>query len=942
MLTGRRLETRLQPGDSVEATGVIGRGDFGQRELKVSAIRRIPASGPAPEPALIALKRNPLERRAGQLVTFLGVVTEYRRRNGDEVLMLASAKGEPALVSVVARREMRESARLRRFGPGDMVSVTGVLRAISDSGANGGVRANMLYVRSERDVAGMGITARERRMAMLVAIGIILLTLAGVAAFRFQMRRAGRRLALAHAQLHATYAVASDAILMITDDWTVLDANEAAAALFQRPRTELIGAEALPLLSAENWFSVTTLERQLASDGVADRDLFIEVHGGPTSAAKVRFTAVDLGGSRRIVATLRDVTGEMRMEAELRGVFAAMTDIVLVFGADGEYLKVPATGSATPKWSPDMVLGRNVRDVLPAAEAEHVCEVITAALASRSPVVYDYSLPVGGETVWYNATVTRLDDRSVVWIARDITAQHHAVNALRESEARYRDLFDNNPAPMWVYDSESLRILSVNNAAVEHYGYSREEFLGKTLLDMRPAEDVPEFQRRHQDDEYVAGHRGTYRHLRKDGTVIHVEVYVNATSAISTPAGTARLVLITDVTERLRVEEQLRQSQKIEAVGLLAGGVAHDFNNILTAIQAHTDFVLDAADQSTTVHSDALEIRNAATRAANLTRQLLAFSRKQILKPAPTDVNEIVASMQTMLARLIGEDIEIVTRPGANLGTVLVDPGQFEQVLLNLSLNARDAMPKGGVLSIHTANVRLGAAEAARYPGLAPGGYVRVTVADTGVGMGPHVLAHLFEPFFTTKDAGRGTGLGLSMVHGIVAQSGGHISVSSVPNVGSTFDVFLPHAQCPELREQLKKAAPARGTETVLLVEDEEAVRAVAHRMLRRQGYRVIEASNGEEALRVAGEYPDRIHMVVTDAVMPGMAGSEVVRHLQGGRPDIRALFISGYTEDEILRRDIFTGNAALLEKPFSTEELAAAVRAVLDGASPRREPAAA
>ncbi len=388
-----------------------------------------------------------------------------------------------------------------------------------------------------------------------------------------------------------------------------------------------------------------------------------------------------------------------------------------------------------------------------------------------------------------------------------------------------------------------------------------------------------------------------------------------------------------DITDLRSLEEQLRQSQKMEAVGRLAGGIAHDFNNLLTAINGYCDLILEDLSAQDPLRPDLLEIRRAGERAATLTRQLLAFSRKQVLEPRVINLNTIVQNMDNMLRRLLGEDIELHTHFQPNVGLVKADPGQLEQVILNLAVNARDAMPKGGKLTIETSNAVLDEDYARTHQTVVPGCHTLLAVSDTGCGMDSETQAHLFEPFFTTKDPGKGTGLGLSMVYGIVKQSGGSIWVYSEPEQGSTFKIYLPSLQealepdaSPEPPEKL-----ANGSETVLVVEDENAVRSFTRMVLQRSGYQVIEASNGEEALSLAREQPGEIQLLVTDMVMPGMGGRQVAEALEQQRPGVRVLYLSGYTENAIVQRGSLGSELPFLQKPFTMEALLRKVRQVLD-----------
>jgi two-component system cell cycle sensor histidine kinase/response regulator CckA len=395
------------------------------------------------------------------------------------------------------------------------------------------------------------------------------------------------------------------------------------------------------------------------------------------------------------------------------------------------------------------------------------------------------------------------------------------------------------------------------------------------------------------------------------------------------------VVALHDVTEERSLEEQFRQAQKMEAVGQLAGGVAHDFNNLLTVISSYSEMLLDARPANDSDRADLEEIKHAASRAAGLTRQLLAFSRKQVMQPRVLDLNsEVIGGLEKMLRRLIGEDIELMTTLDKDLDLVRADPGQLEQVIVNLAVNARDAMPNGGRLVIETANAELGNEDAGRHFGAKPGHYVMLAVSDTGTGMSRETMSRMFEPFFTTKEQGKGTGLGLATVHGIVKQSGGDIWVYSEPGEGTTFKVYLPRVD--ETVAEAMVVSPKRyehgGGETILLVEDEDALRSLARKILVSRGYTVLEARHGQEALSLCEGPEPAIDIVLTDAVMPGMSGRALAERLAALRPSARVLLMSGYTDDDMLRRGILDPRMAFLQKPFTPTALAQKVRETLDG----------
>jgi CheY-like chemotaxis protein len=386
----------------------------------------------------------------------------------------------------------------------------------------------------------------------------------------------------------------------------------------------------------------------------------------------------------------------------------------------------------------------------------------------------------------------------------------------------------------------------------------------------------------------------------------------------------------------MQLEQQFRQAQKMEAVGRLAGGVAHDFNNLLTVISGNADLLLEDLAPEDPHRRDVEEMRKAAESAASLTRQLLAFSRQQVLKPRVLDVNAVLAGAEKLLKRLIGEEIQLVALLGSDLGRVKADPGQLEQVVMNLAVNARDAMPNGGKLTLETANVDLDDTYLQGHPVAKPGPYVMLAVSDTGVGMDEHTKARIFEPFFTTKETGKGTGLGLATVYGIVKQSQGFIWVYSEPQHGTTFKIYLPRVDQPA--ERVQDVVPAgeslQGTETILIVEDTAGVRAAAGTVLKRRGYTVLEAPDGAAALRRAAEHRGPIALLLTDVVMPGMSGRDLARQLGAVRPDLRVLFMSGYTDDAIVRHGVLEPGVMYLQKPFTPDSLGRKVREALD--SPR------
>jgi PAS domain S-box-containing protein len=664
-------------------------------------------------------------------------------------------------------------------------------------------------------------------------------------------------------------------------------------------------------------------------------------------------------------------------------------------------------------------------------------------------------------------TITPVRDRQgaishFIAVKQDVTARKLAEEQLREgaqrsarAEREFRTLFAGNPLPMWIYDLTTLRFLEVNDAAVQRYGYERDEFLAMTIKDIRPSEDVDQLVTHVSQPRDPWQSAGNWRHRLKSGRVIDVEITSHTITFAEQPAvlvvaqditerkqavetlraaeertrfalqsanvgiwdmdyttgvvrwsevleghygfqpgtfggtfpdfverihpddrasvletvgsamksgadfstqnrsiapdgtvrwlsGAGRILLgehgepvrgvgiSQDVTERRKLEAQFQQAQKMEAVGRLAAGVAHDFNNLLTVILGYCELLLPDFQAGDPHRADLEEIQKAGTRAAGLTRQLLAFSRKQIIEPTVLDLNAVVSEMRAMLVRLIGEDVKVVVDPGPKLALLKADRGQVEQIVMNLAVNARDAMPKGGTLTIATANIELDEDYAATHDGVTPGSYVTLTVTDTGMGMTPEVQAHLFEPFFTTKEVGKGTGLGLATVHGIAKQSGGSVGVYSELGKGTSFHVYFPRVEAAGVAVDAKPPVTRRPPveEKVLVVEDAEGLRELVRRLLQRQGYTVLVASNADEALRLFEEHPS-IDLLLTDVVMPGASGPELTRQLVERRPALKVVYMSGYTEEAIVQHGV--PRIAFLHKPFTSDTLVRKLREVLD-----------
>jgi PAS domain S-box-containing protein len=542
---------------------------------------------------------------------------------------------------------------------------------------------------------------------------------------------------------------------------------------------------------------------------------------------------------------------------------------------------------------------------------------------------------------------------SEMWNIAERTAETRSLNTgleqrvaertaqLAEQRAFLRQVIDLDPNFVFAKDRDG-RFTLVNQAIAEAYGTTVDGLLGKRDADFNPnKEEVEQFRRDDLEvmdtlkekfipEEIITDAEGKVRWLQ------------TIKRPIVSPDGTVSQMLgvATDITARKQAEEalndseeQLRQAQKMEAVGKLAGGVAHDFNNLLTVINGHTALSLRQLNDSDPLHRKLTAIKEAGERAASLTRQLLAFSRKQILQPKVLDLNEVVFETNKILRPLIGEDIDLLIGLTPELGKVKADPNQVEQVLINLAVNARDAMPLGGKLTIETDNVHIDEEYAAHHFSITPGQYVLLAVSDTGCGMDEATRSHIFEPFFTTKEMGKGTGLGLSTVYGVVKQSGGHLWVYSEIGRGTTFKIYLPRVDSPseELKRTPEETKLQTGNETVLLVEDEAIVRDMTREILQESGYQVLEAKHGQEALLIADQYPGVIHLMLSDVVMPGMSGRELAEQLASLRQDMRVLYMSGYTDDAIVHHGVLDDGMAFIEKPFTPSSLARKVRDTLN-----------
>lgn len=508
-------------------------------------------------------------------------------------------------------------------------------------------------------------------------------------------------------------------------------------------------------------------------------------------------------------------------------------------------------------------------------------------------------------------------------------AQHVAERALRESEERYRRIVETTNEGVWQLD-EKTRTTFVNERMATLLGYTPEQLLGVSMLEFVHEDSRSAVKAGITSRGRSASSQLEARFVRSDGKDLWA--LLDSTPIFEGSGYAGALAMVMDVSQRKRLEDQLRQAQKMEAIGNLAGGVAHDFNNILSVILGYAEMILEGLKPGDPLRDDLEELNRASERARDLTAQLLAFSRRQILEPRTLDLNRVLSGLESMLRRLLREDIELSFLTSQDIGTVRADSGQIEQIVINLLVNARDAIHDGGKISIETGNVDLDAEYAAAHHDVTPGRYVMLAVSDTGVGMDATVQERIFEPFFTTKEQDHGTGLGLATVFGIVKQSGGHIWVYSELGEGSTFKIYFPRTQGQvDTAPTPQTPTTLHGTETILIVEDQDQLRTMMRVALRRHGYNVLDAPNAGEALLVCEKYAAKIHLLLTDVVMPRMSGRQLAERLAPLRPDMLVLYLSGYTENTIVHHGVLDAGVSFLQKPITPEVLARKVRQLLD-----------
>jgi two-component system cell cycle sensor histidine kinase/response regulator CckA len=758
-------------------------------------------------------------------------------------------------------------------------------------------------------------------------------------------KRATGRLSFSESRYRRLFEAAQDGILIVDPvSCTVIEANPLLAKLIGYRREEVVGKKLWEIGLVEDAAAIAATFQTLQEKGyVRYDDRPLRANDGRRIDVEFVCNVYEEGGDRVIQCNIRDITDRRRAEAAERlseERFRAFMDhspaATFIKNAEGQYLYVNPTWLQQFDPQPVHWEGKSDHDFWPRETADLFRASDLACQATDAIIQLEETgrTLAGSEATWLVTKFPLAEGKRLIGgMAWDISDRKRAEEALRLRDRAMHAATQglvitdpNRPDDPIVYLSPGFERMT---------GYASEEVIDRNCRFLQGKATDPAAVKRLRD-AIRAGEACTVEFLnyRKDGTTFWNELSV---SPVREADGrlTHFVGVLADVSGRRELQEQFRQAQKMDAFGQLAGGVAHDFNNLLTIINGYSNMLLEDLPAGDPSRELIAEILKAGERSAGLTRQLLAFSRQQVLAPQVLSLNEVVTDTGSMLRRLIGEDVRLATFLGPGLWPVRADPGQVEQVLMNLAVNARDAMPTGGRLTLETRNVELDDSYCDTHPEARSGPHVVLSVADTGCGIPPEVVARVFEPFFTTKGPGRGTGLGLATVHGIVLQSGGHVAVYSEVGVGTTLKVYLPEAELEpagDSRTRPVVLSVPRGTETVLLTEDEAAVRSLARRVLAGCGYTVLEAADGDEAARVAAEYGRPIDLLVTDVVMPGLGGRAVAKRVAESHPSVRVLFISGYTDDAVIRHGVLTEGVNYLQKPFTPTALAHKVREVLDG----------
>ena len=737
---------------------------------------------------------------------------------------------------------------------------------------------------------------------------------------------------------------AQGAILWVNAAFTRMTGYSSVEAIGQNPRLLKSGEHSTAfykelwsaITSGQSWTGEMTNRRKDGSAYVEEQTITPVLDAGGKPAY---FIAVkqDRTLRRRADDALRRSEERYRLLAE------NISDVIGLYDLGMNAVYVSPSVLQLLGYTPDEVIGRPMMDQLAPGSRDLAMRVFREEVeierSGRADPARSRTLELevsckDGSTAWTESRLTAVRDSSgsltgFIAVSRDITERRRVAETLRETSQTLRTLIDASVLAIVALDRDG-HVTLWNNAAARLFGWSAQEVLG------RPLPTIPEDRRAEYEDGRARSHAGENvvyetQRCRKDGSLVDV---LRSIAAIFDAQGelVGSMGILVDITERKQLEEQLRQAAKMEGIGRLAGGIAHDFNNLLTVIGGRSHLLLSQLPAGHAMRRDLLLIQQTGDRAAALTRQLLAFSRKQTLAPVVIKLNEIVSGMRTLLERVLGEDVDIIMDLDPSLGHVTADPGQLEQVILNMAVNARDAMPAGGQLTLETRHVDVDSTHARQKVELTPGAYDVLSISDTGLGMDAATVARAFEPFFTTKAVGKGTGLGLATAYGIVKQSGGHITVYSEPGSGTTFVIYLPRTEASESASvAAEEAAARRGTEVVLLAEDDANLRALTRDILASEGYTVLESQDVEDAIRIAERQDGTIHLLVTDVVMPHMSGRALADAVMRIRPDVKVLYMSGYTDDAIVHHGVLDPGTALLQKPFTPAALAHKAREVLD-----------
>jgi two-component system, cell cycle sensor histidine kinase and response regulator CckA len=733
-------------------------------------------------------------------------------------------------------------------------------------------------------------------------------------------------------------------ILWVNAAFTRMTGYSSAEAIGQNPRL-LKSGEHPPAFYQELWSTISSGESWTGemTNRRKDGSVYVEEQTiTPVRAAgghPAYFIAVkqDRTLRRRADEALR------RSEARYRLLAENIRDVIGLYDLEMNAVYVSPSVQQLRGYAPEEVIGHPIVEHLAPGSRDLAMRVFQEEMEvdrggrsepGRSRTLEFEVLCKDGTTVWTESKLSMVHNSSgsltgFIGVSRDITERKRVEETLRNTSQTLRTLIDASMLAIVALDRDG-NVTLWNNASTRLFGWSAQETLG------RPLPTIPEDRRAEFDAARALGHAGkdvSYetQRRRKDGSLVDV---LRSSAPMFDPQGelVGTMAIFVDIAERKHLEEQLRQSVKMEGLGRLAGGVAHDFNNLLTVIGGRSYLLLSQLPEGHPMRPDLVLIQQTGDRAAALTRQLLAFSRKQTLKPAVINLNGIVSGMRALLERVLGEDVDLIMDLDPSLGHVTADPGQIEQVIVNMAVNARDAMPEGGQLTLETRHVDVDPAAAQQGVGLTPGPYEVLSINDSGVGMDAATIARVFEPFFTTKPVGKGTGLGLATAYGIIKQSGGLITVESALGSGTTFRIYVPRTkalQSPSLR--VEETAARGGSEVVLLAEDDVNLRALTRDILASSGYTVLESRDVEDALRIAEHQEGTIHLLLTDVVMPRMNGRALASAVRHFRSDVKVLYMTGYMDDAIVHHGVLDPGTALLQKPFNPTSLARKVREVLD-----------